>query len=52
MQNVYSAETKPYLLNARDVIYSQFLQGELELFVIGSGRSVDHLLLSAGGTLS
>lgn len=43
---------KPYLLDARDVIYSQFFQGELEFFVIGCGRSVDHLLLSAGGTLS
>lgn len=44
--------TDAHLLNARDVIYSQFLEGELKFFVIGSGRSVDHLLLSASGALS
>lgn len=40
-----------YLLNARDVVDSQFLQGKLQLLVICCSGSVHHLLLSAGWSL-
>lgn len=49
--SVHFRQNLLYLFNARDVVDSQFLEGELQLLVICCSCSVHHLLLSAGWPL-